>query len=569
MKPFKKFIEDKELIEKINPDTKFSGNTIAKIYEGCVYIVARLSGSNIKPKVEDVKKIIKEDEFDKSDDKAYSFFTETLNGKSQEAKNELLDFISSIGGPVKQIKGGGGWGSSVSIIWDSINDFYYKVMPDEYAGLKTKDNTADIVFIWGTTEQDFADSLLSIKEEPLLGSISFDKNGLCELEFDGKKICNFVQVSLKKGEGDARIGRVTTLLRTRGELGQPTKSESYDLHNFDFGDNIELSEGLLSFIKDKIGDISDYVKMGVSKIKGFLFKKFKKWSDFLSKSLKSFLKSDKLVKSMKSLNQLADNIDLNEAKEKGTKITPAFREEMGKFSSLLTKTGIQSELNNITSNVSSINSRFDKEFISVKGDGINLKIPIVALNKKVKKWLKDYKAGTLLKKPSPARKAYKEFSSPLFLTIGNYSAYATINIMLNNILKDSKDIKSLTKALVTQNALLDAEAKFGTTNLPLWIVYGGEKGTVKLLGTKGDYRKKREDALAKAAEKSEFPFIVIEINVSRSSTKGFEYTAVYVYFLFEIDGKSQPKYIRTEYRPDQADVISFKVEANSVQVGVP
>lgn len=562
MKTLKRFIADKELIEALSP--KVSGNTLAKIYEGCVYIVARLGGSNIIPTVEDVKKIIKETEFDKSDNTAYDYFTNVINSKSKEAQKEGLKYISSIGGPVKQIKGGS-WGSSVSIIWDSVNDFYYKVMPDQYAGLKTKDNTADIVFVWGTTVQDFADTLLSIKNEPLLGSVNFGSNGMCELEFDDKKVCTFVQVSLKKGQADARIGRVTTLLRSRGELGQPTKVENYDLKNYDFGDSIELEEGLLNFIKDKIGAISDYVKMGISKIKGFLLNKYKKWAKFLSKTLNSFLKKDKLVKSIKDLNRLADSIELNEAA--GTKITPAFVKEMETFLSLLTKTGIQSELDSITSNVSKINSKFDKDFIGIRGNGVALKIPINTLSKKVNRWIKTYKAGTLLKKPSPARKAYKEFSSPLFLTIGNYSAYATINIMLNNILKDSKDIKSLTKALVTQNALLDAEAKFGTTNLPLWIVYGGDAGTVKLLGTKGDYRKKREDALAAAAEKSDFPFIVIEINISRSSVKGFEYTAIYVYFLFEIDKQSQPMYIRTEYRPDQADVISFKVEANSIHKG--
>ena len=563
MKTFKKFIFNKELIEVLSSNV--SGNTLAKIYEGCVYIVARLGSNKIEPTIDEVKKIIKEDEFDDTDKTAYSFFTDIVKSKSSEAQKEGLKFISSIGGPVKKIKGGS-WGSNVSIIWYNIKEFYYKVMPDEYAGIKTKDNTADIVFVWGTTEQDFADTLLSIKNEPLNGSVSFGEDGICELEFEGKVICKFVQVSLKKGETDARIGRVTTLLRSRGELGQPTKVEDYDFETYDFGDSIELNEGLLSFIKDKIGDISDYVKMGISKVKGFLLKKYKLWTNFLSKSLKSFLKKDKLVNSIKNLNKLADNIDLNEAKD-GTKITPAFVKEMENFSSLLTKTGIQTELDNITKNVSKINNKFDKDFIGIKGDGVSLEIPIDSLNKKVKKWIKTYKVGTLLKKPSPARKEYKEFSSPLFLTIGNYSAYATINIMLNNIIKDSKNIKSLTKALVTQNALLDAESKFGTTNLPLWIVYGGDKGTVKLLGTKGDYRKKREDVLAKAAETSEFPFIVIEINISRSSIKGFEYTAVYVYFLFEIDEKTQPKYIRTEYRPDQADVISFKVEANSIHTG--
>ena len=70
----------------------------------------------------------------------------------------------------------------------------------------------------------------------------------------------------------------------------------------------------------------------------------------------------------------------------------------------------------------------------------------------------------------------REEINPAFKLVVNYASYRTFNTILMDMYKKMDSIEKVSEALVGLNAKLRAEAIFGDTALPLWIVYGGGGG---------------------------------------------------------------------------------------------
>ena len=190
------------------------------------------------------------------------------------------------------------------VIWDGIRDYYNALKKKEGIKGDVKPNTADIVLIDGT-EKDLYDALDSKK--PVITSD------------DGKLSCNGVdwyQISLKKADGQAKLGKITTLIKGKYKPDEdnmdlakvrdqfPELAEQYLQEGF-FGDTAEK-------MKDYGKDAFKRFKQAAQAVLNFGKKVFRKMSQ-LAKKLES--KTDKelqrLTKRSKYLNEMSQGAMLN------------------------------------------------------------------------------------------------------------------------------------------------------------------------------------------------------------------------------------------------------------------
>ena len=94
------------------------------------------------------------------------------------------------------------WGS-VDIIHSSINTFY-KNVPEKYFTKGSKANTADMILVTSGSAKDLLNKLST-------STMNWTKEGVISVEGTNIK---FIQVSLKKGMDNARIGKLNTLINT-------------------------------------------------------------------------------------------------------------------------------------------------------------------------------------------------------------------------------------------------------------------------------------------------------------------------------------------------------------------
>ena len=124
------------------------------------------------------------------------------------------------------------------------------------------------------------------------------------------------------------------------------------------------------------------------------------------------------------------------------------------------------------------------------------------------------KIGKVIKQKQGSSVSREDLQAVLKIGM-NYSANVAIWAMLKSVEKGISKYNTLSEALYAFSATIEAEVKFGNTALPLVIVYGGEKGEKKVLGTREDYQETQLKSLNKWSKKiDDFPVLVIKINKS-------------------------------------------------------
>ena len=247
--------EVQELIKAVG-----GGKLSEATFETWVYIVARLSGSKTKPTSADIDKVLAESEIVSDGKKKIA----ELRKKFGDDKF-LIEAIELIGADIKSIPNVT-WGSSVGIVHNSI-DKYYKAIPDSYKTKGSKANTADMVFV---TSGSIADLLSKLPNSQL----TWDKQGLITIKDTN---ISFVQVSLKKGEDNARIGKLNTLINAI--YGQQAMRPTQLVNNYTILNMEELSlleEGVFSDIfkkfKGKLTKVLDWAKGILKKLRNSILK---------------------------------------------------------------------------------------------------------------------------------------------------------------------------------------------------------------------------------------------------------------------------------------------------------
>tara|TARA_Y100000593_G_C4285478_1_gene325212 strand:+ start:50 stop:1699 length:1650 start_codon:yes stop_codon:yes gene_type:complete len=549
MQSFKKFIaegtfEDAESII----DSIGGGTTAEAVYETWAFIVAKLGGKTTVPTLAQIKDIVKDREIVPI---GKSWFKKNISNKAfQKFIPKAIDLI---GGDIKDIKGWKKWGSGVDVIHKSIDKFYAN-LPDKYKQEGSKENTADMVLVSGGTAEELIDA---IKD----ADVTWDDKGIMKL---GK--IKFVQISLKKGQESARIGKLNTMINAM--YGQQALSPSKLV-----GEGIEqFDEGILDALKSGFGKVADFIQAGVKKFMDWVSSKLGKLADFAIKSInkaKSIVDKAPLTKSTtnimrevgmslnESLDEAADDVVVTKSMAKEFKI---FEKE------IFGKDLVNKEYESFVKNAAKINKAFKKSsksklnLIEINNKGTD---PLLVLNTFKKQIAK-------IVKTKVGKKISRADLSPMLKITVNFASYRTFNTLLKDVSSQVDKYGSIDTALVALNGKLEAEAMFGNTMLPLYIVYG-LGGGAHYKGTKDNYADLTADKITQMGQSASSPYWIFEVAKSQNHGVQQEYNSIYLLLMVGMkegkDKKLEPLYTKVQFINRSGSSFSYKIDAmNKVTV---
>jgi hypothetical protein len=458
----------------------------------------------------------------------------------------------------------------------------------------SKQNTADVVLVYGTTDvNDFINKLSNIKSEQDL--ISNDK-GVISIKGTGISFC---QVSLKADKG--RIGKITKKYVSMVGGAKDILEEG----------NV-LNEGLTSSLKN-------FISLVRSKISS-LSEKSKKIYDYFIVRLTSF--SENLLSSFRT-------IDMSNIRQKDEELESSLSEFINVFENSNTDIGTDtkdvSTDNQSTKDVKSPDEEEDSiqeyNLVELKGNEIPITDCLyVAFKKfydKYKKYnfqglinsfntLADYKkiGGLVIKvddldvkgnqqiisemeilndifekaysklKSNPdvneARKSCietgdyitREQISPAIKFRANYVSLFSLHELFKKVIKNSSNLEVDNSFIPKVAAIFASEAIFGDNlTLPLYKFDG-----TKLIyfGTKQSYSDKKEQNFKQISDDGQIPISIL--NVYTVSTKDSHFIInLYLIHDFMIDGDViEPEYIEITFSAGTGSSFGFNVESNRV-----
>ena len=542
MKSFKQHLaeETAEDIIKMVP----GGKDAEAVYETWVFIVARLSGSNTLPTSKDVDKALSDSEINPTGKN----WINKLRKEIPQSKEFLRQAIQLIGADIKEVPNVP-WGSSLEIIHKSINKFYANT-PDKYKEAGSKENTADIVFVTSGS----ASKLIKILPN---SELDWDHTtGIISVVGTDIK---FVQISLKKGQGDARIGKLNTLINNLfGQQPQRPSQFADTNEEFEF-----LEEGFWSSVKSTISDVKDKIMSGVKKFIGWAQKIFSLLSrsaiKVANKTIKKLQRS-KVHTSVNNIIKMTGNMSEEYITEKsGTSWpinAPLLKELKILDREMIKKDAVNVAYNNIVSTAAEINAleqEGNNPFIIIDNKGtdpINETKQLVSLVR----GLLTRKVGDIIQ---------REEMFPLIKLAANYASYLTFSAIFDQVKKDFTKYNKVSTAMVTFAAKLKAEAMFGNTQLPLYIVYG-MGGGAHYKGTKNEFQTMTSQEVTELGKSWDVPYMVLKI--SQTSTKG-SHNAVNALILAGVSGSGEdtkPEYVVIQFINRSGSEFSYKIDASGL-----
>ena len=162
----------------------------------------------------------------------------------------------------------------------------------------------------------------------------------------------------------------------------------------------------------------------------------------------------------------------------------------------------------------------------------------------------------------------RENINPAFKLVVNYASYRTFNTIILDILKNIDSYNTISESLVGLNAKLRAEAIFGKTALPLYIVYG-MGGGAQYKHTKNEFEDKTKEDIVKLGESIDVPYMYLSI---AKSTKNPTYNAIYAHVLVGSvveNNELLPEYLILQFINRSGSDWSYKIDASSSKVGTP
>ena len=523
----------------------------------------------------DLKKVMSHDQFSP---KAKTWIEDFLNvHPNKEALDALLNWIVFIGGAVADVHNG------------VFKDFIHKDVDKEYKGKSPttfgvptgeKDNTADVVLITNGTRQGVFDAFSTISklsDKDQSSRVKTTKKGLITLlDENGKEIVSFYQVSLKKAMENARIGRITSFVNQNfaggASLASPTQA-------FDFAKSSEELNMAEGFFGDVFSKFKDVVSGGFKNFVGWVKKKYTKVAQVLvGVAVKLSNQKIKRNRGMKSISNILNMTQLNESSltsflgEKKSQYIEVTDKLLTEFKTMEKELIKNDEINktheqNVTL-LEKLNASYavpDRKVMPIlmlpnNNAGI---VDKVAIGNEIREVLKSKKGDKLTKD-----QIY------VALKVGmNYSANVAIFSILQSIERNISQYENLSQSLFAFSSEIESEAKFGNTSLPLVIVYGGEDKKSIVLGTRGDYKKDKTNALSNIGrDYDDFPIAIISVKKSKSgkSGKGDQLYNVVQFKIVtdfkEVDGKPpEPMYLMFELITEQSRSFTLKIEGNKIQ----
>ena len=554
-----------QLIKTVGGGTKSAG-----VFESWVHIVSGYKSDRI-PTISEIEQIEGRSEFNDEGKKWLSMIEKKISNK-EYTWDMVRDAIYFVGNDVKKIPKIEF--PQTEVIHQNITK-YYKALPPYWKSKKSKQNTADMIYVTSGT----ATALLGkLPECKVKGSINWDINGKCSIPDTNLE---WYQVSLKKGKDDARIGKLTTFLK--GKYGAETNIEKLPLGEeitergnylgISYGwddqlDKILLDEGLFDAFKA----LKDKVIGSFQKLASWAAGKLKKVATSVFQAVAKLIRSNPVIDNANNILRLSGVSNLGESflledKDKvviykSQKIVDGVLAGFQSLKKQLNNDMVNKEWLKIEQNVKNMNSR----------DRGGMKQPAVLLSAPQESSAIDKNAflprinDVIRRLEAYRKKGYDIKRSDLFLPLkvaSHYTAYTAINGILKDIISKSGEHDDVLSATMQFVASSKAEAKFGNTELPLWIVYGSQGG-VEYLGQKDDYIKTTAKELidSSPAKKLDQPYLVIRIEKARSSASTFNlsgHNVTEVYLMSGID-EDKPKYLVLNLTTVSGSRFSMKAE---------
>ena len=513
------------------------------IYESAVVLVA-LSGGKITSS--SYNRISKNNEFSVY---AKNWAEKTV---SKEYFNLLLEYWSNLGAPIVKL------GKFQDFIHDNIEKSYYGISPKSFQYKnKSKQNTADIVLIVDGTAAELKSILVEISklsEKEQVSRATTLPNGRVTISNEKGKEISFFQVSLKKGDGLARIGKVGTLIKVPANPLDQIKNENIFWTNDDL---LLLEINLLDRMKDVVSFFRNIATKGI--------KVFTTWAQNLFTKVVSNIKNfaqKGISKRLNDKNMKAINDLILQAGDKNLveKVIKADKNLIPKVKALEI---IAKQINkNHSDNIALVQKLNNRPKMITRGFP-----PILFLNPSagtydeqqatnaVKDILNDFK------KDGQVNKDKFKFA----VTLGaNNAGNIAINEILKGVEKQIVNYDNLVESLFAFVSTLESEAKFGNTALPLVICYGGLDGYNKNLGTRDDYTKTNASELLQNG-KALNNFYVVVIDISKVKNKLYNTINIHLCTGFKDDGgMPKPVYQTMIIANSSGSKFSTKIEVDRV-----
>ena len=395
------------------------------------------------------------------------------------AREENLKIYNLVDGDLKNIGGSSGvtlaqLGTPSNFIHASIKDFY--IAADIYnskfvKGKETKENTADIVLIYGGTKEDVFNALKTGNIE------SQDVDSMAKIKGEDIK---FALISLKAGS--ARLGHVLTQLAQY--VGQTISASPAEKSSSKKVKKEELNEGFLDTISNSIKKAIDKIKTIPEIAKNYFSSFINAINPFTTKITNFFFKElnadvNQLQSTeLKNLERIENDLErelgtIDEGSSKCDKQHASYTSTVDKnltlFKNVLkSNTEDISLINKITelSNNDSLIQFFPINIEKVELDSIKkLKENLVFTINQIQA---DFDINDCLE---------RDTLRPIFKYRANILALKYLDLILNNVLKDvnTSDPNKIREEFIKLSSLLSSEAVFGTNvSLPL-IKFTGEK----------------------------------------------------------------------------------------------
>ncbi len=395
------------------------------------------------------------------------------------AREENLKIYNLVDGDLKNIGGSSGvtlaqLGTPSNFIHASIKDFY--IAADIYnskfvKGKETKENTADIVLIYGGTKEDVFNALKTGNIE------SQDVDSMAKIKGEDIK---FALISLKAGS--ARLGHVLTQLAQY--VGQTISASPAEKSSSKKVKKEELNEGFLDTISNSIKNAIDKIKTIPEIAKNYFSSFINAINPFTTKITNFFFKElnadvNQLQSTeLKNLERIENDLErelgtIDEGSSKCDKQHASYTSTVDKnltlFKNVLkSNTEDISLINKITelSNNDSLIQFFPINIEKVELDSIKkLKENLVFTINQIQA---DFDINDCLE---------RDTLRPIFKYRANILALKYLDLILNNVLKDvnTSDPNKIREEFIKLSSLLSSEAVFGTNvSLPL-IKFTGEK----------------------------------------------------------------------------------------------
>jgi hypothetical protein len=542
---------NEETVVAINDTLPKSATDRTEIYEGCAIVAGMNKGL----------KILNHSEFSPTCKTWINDFVENVEGGDKI----ILDYCNELGSAMKQI------GPFKDFIHKNINNYYNNAPSIFEVQNPDKVNTADSVMITKGSSSDLFKIMAELKVLDKSGQharIKTEGSKVSLLDNKDKIVVSYYQVSLKKDAkaGSARIGKVGSFASTRFannlSLNQPDKI----LQSNEIFDNEAEGDLLAEGIRDIFNKGTQVLsKLGISISKGataFLSKiknVFSKLATSAYKFAASFankeIKSNKLVK---AANAIASELKSDGALLEGVREIKAKKglvKQIKVFNDAMKGDLINKAFQENKSLASSLNSKF-----AVKDRPID---PIVVLEggdvKISSDDLQKLKELNNIKEGDTITLGLGSPVDTVFKLTSNWAGMTYIKGILKYVEGKMSNYENLSSSLYALAAEFEGEARFGNTALPLVIVYGSN--TIKHMGTRDDFEKKKVEDLAKLGkEYNDFPVLVIKIN----KVAGKSYNTINILLVESLTGMPpKPQWMSVGIATNSGSSFATKFEVNT------